>query len=71
MESWMIGIVLDSREVSTCVAATIAELVAMAETSGRLAVVAIDIPTGLPDDGAARRTGWLERSSGRSGDPCS
>jgi predicted RNase H-like nuclease len=42
---------LDGHEVSACVAATIAELVAMAETSRRLAVVAIDIPIGLPDDG--------------------
>lgn len=45
-----IGVVLAGDEVSVYVGATIAELVATAETSGELAVVAIDIPIGLPDD---------------------
>lgn len=49
-----IGVVLGVDRVSAHVAPTIAELVATAESSGRLDVVAIDIPIGLPDHGRRR-----------------
>ena len=49
-----VGIVLDCRRTSAYHASTIVELVSAAEAAGELAVVAIDIPIGLPDAGRRR-----------------
>lgn len=46
-----IGIALDDDGTSAYVAATIDELVVLAEADGSVAVVAIDMPIGLPDSG--------------------
>lgn len=64
-----VGVVLDGGDVSACFGATIAELVAAAESAGAVEVVAIDIPIGLSDTGPrqadveARRAIDLRRSS--------
>jgi predicted RNase H-like nuclease len=46
-----VGVVLTDGEPSAYVAAQIDDLVAIAEADGRLDVVAIDMPVGLPDRG--------------------
>ncbi|MBV1853184.1 DUF429 domain-containing protein [Catellatospora tritici] len=46
-----VGILLHGEQVSACFGVTIAELVAVAEAAGPVAVVGIDIPVGLPDRG--------------------
>ncbi|GHJ44324.1 hypothetical protein Cs7R123_16660 [Catellatospora sp. TT07R-123] len=46
-----VGIVLDGTRVEAWFGATIAELLAAAETGGSVAVVGVDIPIGLPDSG--------------------
>ena len=57
-----VGVVLDRGAASASFAPTIAELVTVAEAAGRLAVVAIDIPIGLPDAGR-RRADLLAREA--------
>lgn len=54
---WL-GIALDGVTVRGYLGATIEELVAEAEADGPLAVVAVDIPIGMPDEG--QRTADLE-----------
>jgi predicted RNase H-like nuclease len=46
-----VGVVLDDDKPRALVAPTIRDLVAKAEVSGELSVIAIDIPIGLPDKG--------------------
>lgn len=46
-----VGVRLDGAAVTVVVAATIGELVAAADEPGRVVVVGIDIPIGLPDSG--------------------
>lgn len=46
-----VGIALQGERIDAYAAANIAELVESADADGQVAVVAIDIPIGLPDDG--------------------
>jgi predicted RNase H-like nuclease len=46
-----VGVVLNREEVAAYFATTIGELVSLADAGGRLVVVGIDIPIGLPDAG--------------------
>ncbi|GAB4055080.1 DUF429 domain-containing protein [Catellatospora paridis] len=49
-----VGVVLDGTTVDAHFGATIAELVGAADAGGEVAVVGIDIPIGLPDQGRRR-----------------
>jgi predicted RNase H-like nuclease/GNAT superfamily N-acetyltransferase len=52
-DGW-VGVALEDDVAGTYFAASIDDLVSMADAGGRVATVAIDIPIGLPDDGCRR-----------------
>lgn len=59
-----VGIALQGERIDAYAAGDIAQLVESASADGQVAVVAIDIPIGLPDDGPRRADGLAQQALG-------